>query len=141
MNDMSFLRPGLQPLLLTALVALTIATGALPAAAMGKRSVTPRVGHLAIYLADSVRYNYAEVTDALDRSGYEIVSVTDTMLNRVKIRARNPYHLREIVVSRASGAILRDGLVESYATPQAPPLVPIEQIIQDSKGGIRVHPD
>jgi hypothetical protein len=108
MNDMSYHRPGLQRFLLTAVVALTIAAGALPA--------------------------------ALDRSGYEIVSVTDTMLNRVKIRARNTYHLREIVVSRASGAILRDGLVESYATPQAPPLVPIEQIIQNSKGGIRVHP-
>ncbi|MDP3338949.1 hypothetical protein [Frigidibacter sp.] len=62
----------------------------------------------------SPQWRYIDVLEALDSEGYTIVSVTDTLLNRVKIRARNNQHLREIVVSRASGQILRDAVIETY---------------------------
>lgn len=59
-------------------------------------------------------YRYLEVIDALDRTGYQILSVSDTLLNRVRIRARSVTHLREIVISRATGSILRDVVLERY---------------------------
>ncbi|WP_146636306.1 hypothetical protein [Nioella nitratireducens] len=59
-------------------------------------------------------YRYLDVIDALDRDGYQILSVTTTLLNRVRIQARNDMHLREIVISRASGTILRDAILERY---------------------------
>lgn len=62
----------------------------------------------------SPQWRYIDVLEALDSEGYTIVSVTDTLLNRVKIRARSSQHLREIVVSRASGQILRDAVIETY---------------------------
>lgn len=97
-----------------------------------------------LHLLDIGRINYVQVIDALSLNGYQIVSVTDTMLNRVKIRARNASHLREIVVSRASGHVLRDALVERYATPQTPAvvqMVPLEQIMRNAPGGIMLLPD
>ncbi len=60
------------------------------------------------------QWRYIDILEALDSEGYTIVSVTDTLLNRVKIRARSRQHLREIVVSRASGQILRDAVIETY---------------------------
>lgn len=97
-----------------------------------------------LHLMDVGRINYVQVIDALTVNGYQIVSVTDTMLNRVKIRARNASHLREIVVSRATGQVLRDALVESYRTPLGPDvvqMVPLEQIIRNAPGGIIVLPN
>ncbi|MBF9033966.1 hypothetical protein HKCCE2091_06925 [Rhodobacterales bacterium HKCCE2091] len=55
---------------------------------------------------------YDEILAALDAQGYQIVSVSSTWLNRVRIRARNSEHVREIIVSRASGEILRDALLD-----------------------------
>lgn len=57
-------------------------------------------------------YRYLDVIDALDESGYQILSTSRTLLNRVRIRASNGVHLREIIISRASGAILRDAILE-----------------------------
>lgn len=54
------------------------------------------------------------VIDALKQQGYAIVSINRTLLNRVRIRASNEYYLREIVVSPASGNILRDAIVTEY---------------------------
>ncbi|WP_127903563.1 hypothetical protein [Solirhodobacter olei] len=51
------------------------------------------------------------VIGALKKQGYTIVSVNTTWLNRVRIRAKNEYVLREIVVSPATGDILRDAIV------------------------------
>lgn len=59
---------------------------------------------------------YLDVIDALETAGYTLLSVRETMLNRVQIRARNALHLREIVLSRASGDILRDVALETYTT-------------------------
>ena len=51
------------------------------------------------------------VIGALKKQGYTIVRVNTTWLNRVLIRAKNEYVLREIVVSPATGDILRDAIV------------------------------
>ncbi len=50
----------------------------------------------------------------LQQRGYAIESVTTTMLGRVRIVAVNALHRRELVVSRASGQVLRDALVKVF---------------------------
>ena len=91
-----------------------------------------------VHFIQSDRVNYVEVIDALTVNGYQIVSVTDTMLNRVRIRARNVSHLREIVVSRASGQVLRDAIIETYAPierPEVVPAVPLDRLMRNAPGG------
>ena len=51
------------------------------------------------------------VIEALRRDGYSVRSIHLTLLNRVRIRAENHDYLREIVVSPATGDILRDAIV------------------------------
>lgn len=64
-------------------------------------------------------WRHLDVIEALEASGYAVLSVRETLLNRVRIRARSAFHLREIVISRASGSILRDVVLETYAaTPE-----------------------
>lgn len=70
------------------------------------------------------------VIDALQQQGYRIVSVNTTWLNRVRIRAQNDYVLREIVVSPASGDILRDAIVTQLkplpkANPESQTFIPL----------------
>lgn len=88
--------------------------------------------------------NYIAVLQTLEQRGYSIVEVSSTLLNRLRIWAENNIHRREIVVSRANGRILRDVIVETYANaganPQVIPMVPIEDLLQNHSGGIRVVP-
>lgn len=65
------------------------------------------------------RLRHLDVIEALEANGYVLLSVRETLLNRVRIRARNALHLREIVISRASGSILRDVVLETYAASPA----------------------
>lgn len=58
---------------------------------------------------------HLEVLDVLENTGYTLVELRRTWLNRILIRARNAQHLREIVISRSTGSILRDVVVETYA--------------------------
>jgi hypothetical protein len=81
---------------------------------------------------------YLRVVYALDREGYTIVSVRQTMLNRALIRARNTSHLREVVISRASGNVLRDVIIEDFSGQGG--MVPLDQILQNFDGQIRVLP-
>lgn len=97
------------PRALTAALALCLAPFAVQA------DPASRVAGMDVFnVQASPQWRYIDVLEALDAEGYTIVSVTDTLLNRVKIRARNRQHLREIVVSRASGQILRDAIIETY---------------------------
>ncbi|GGH50315.1 hypothetical protein GVY41_05360 [Frigidibacter albus] len=77
------------------------------------------------------QWRYIDILEALDGEGYTIVSVTDTLLNRVKIRARSREHLREIVVSRASGQILRDAVIETYDYRPAGPERSLDLMLLD----------
>lgn len=84
---------------------------------------------------------FARAVQALDREGYRITSVRRTMLNRALIRAENAVHLREVVISRASGQILRDVIIEDFnPNGRSAPLIPLETIIDDADGQIRVLP-
>lgn len=67
-----------------------------------------------ITFEDLPEFRYLEVVRALDEAGYRIVSITDTFLNRIRIRASNADHLREVIISRSSGQVLRDALIEVY---------------------------
>lgn len=98
----------------------------------------PEGGLSSVHLAQDQGADYGEVIDALDRNGYRIVSVSTTLLNRVVIRARNPEHLREVVFSRASGRILRDGIVKYYVSSRKAPPKPIEEILTSTPQGIKV---
>lgn len=59
---------------------------------------------------------YIDVMANLEASGYTIVQTKTTFLGRVQIMARNAAHMREIVVSRSTGEVKRDIIVEVYAT-------------------------
>ena len=48
------------------------------------------------------------VTNALRDQGYVRIQVTDTLLGRIRIRAASSDKLREIVLDRRTGEILRD---------------------------------
>ncbi len=85
------------------------------------------------------RTDFLVVIEALSDAGYEIVSADVTLLNRVLIRATNGSHLREIVVSRASGRVLRDVVVQTYQ-PSTP--VPLEELLEFMPDGtIRARQD
>ncbi|TQM94763.1 hypothetical protein [Roseinatronobacter monicus] len=89
--------------------------------------------------------HYIAVLQTLEQRGYSIVEVSSTLLNRLRIWAENNVHRREIVVSRANGRILRDVIVETYknagADPQVIPVIPIEDLLQNHSGGIRIVPN
>ncbi|MDD7970268.1 hypothetical protein [Roseinatronobacter alkalisoli] len=89
--------------------------------------------------------HYILILQTLEQRGYRIVDVSSTWLNRLRIWAENRAHKREIVVSRATGRILRDAVVETYGNsglgPEVIPVVPIEDLLQNHSGGIRVVPN
>jgi hypothetical protein len=61
---------------------------------------------------------YIDVMAGLEAAGYEIVEAKSTFLGRVKIMARNAEHMREIVVSRATGEVKRDVIVELFVAAE-----------------------
>ena len=108
------------------------------------RSVDARQVRTTVDVANgSPEVRYLEVVSALKANGYKIESITITFLNRAKILASNPHHLREIVISRASGQILRDAIVQDYSAislsldGQLYPIAP-EMIIENSPDGIMI---
>ncbi|WP_127902262.1 hypothetical protein [Solirhodobacter olei] len=79
------------------------------------------------------------VIGALKKHGYTIVSVNTTWLNRVLIRATNEYVLREIVVSPATGDILRDAIVRHpqplpKSKPDSRTFIPLPSITPSKSG-------
>lgn len=89
--------------------------------------------------------HYTAVLQTLDQRGYTIVEVSNTWLNRLRIWADNNSHRREIVVSRENGRILRDAVVETFGRngvqPQVIPVIPIEELLENHSGGIRIVPN
>lgn len=55
-----------------------------------------------------------DMVTLLRRSGYTVVEVRRTMLGRLRIRAQNGQHMREIVISRSTGEIKRDAVIEVF---------------------------
>ena len=61
----------------------------------------------------------AQVIAALELQGYEISDTRRSLLGRVIITAQNDIHVREIVMSRATGEILSDQVVDLMASVRA----------------------
>ncbi len=59
--------------------------------------------------------SYANVITQLQSGGYQIVEVRSTFLGRIRILARNKVHLREVIVSRSTGEVKRDVIVQILA--------------------------
>jgi hypothetical protein len=55
----------------------------------------------------------AQVTAALEDQGYRVEKVRRSLLGRVIITARSAAHVREVVMSRATGEILSDQIIET----------------------------
>lgn len=77
---------------------------------------------------DAPDLSFVLLIKLLQRNGYDIQSVDVTFLNRARIIAANRWHRREVIVSRTSGEILRDVLlddsgagIESTVLPPLPP--------------------
>ncbi len=58
---------------------------------------------------------YLDVVASLEAEGYEITDVGKTWLGRIKIVATSKANLREVIVSRTTGEILSDVIVDVYA--------------------------
>lgn len=72
------------------------------------------------YAADQ-RITPEMVTAALEAQGYEVQSVTVTLLRRARIIASSGGIWREVVLDVSSGQILRDYAVEFAPNDQPPP--------------------
>jgi hypothetical protein len=75
-------------------------------------------GTAAINASDQIQVaqqTYLDVMANLESAGYTIVETKRTLLGRVKILAENSVHLREVVVSRATGEVKRDEVIRIFA--------------------------
>jgi hypothetical protein len=68
--------------------------------------------HVDISVDEIAENRYLEVIRTLDRQGYQIRSVSRTLLNRIRILAVNQVQLREIIFSQSGGLVLRDTVLE-----------------------------
>ncbi len=59
--------------------------------------------------------SYLDVIVQLEANGYTLDSVEKTLLGRMKITAHNRVHVRELVVSRSTGEVMRDTVVRIFA--------------------------
>lgn len=58
--------------------------------------------------------SYVDVINMLEKAGYRVSGMKTTLLGRVKIRAQNRQHLREVVVSRSTGEIKSDRIIRVF---------------------------
>jgi len=123
-----------------ALLAAAVFAGALAA---GPATAAPLSGLPLDEVHDALhtrgRTDFLAIIAALSDAGYEILSTDVTLLNRVRIRADNGSHLREIVVSRASGRVLRDVVVQTRRPSVPVPLGELLDVLPD--GTIRTRQD
>ncbi len=62
--------------------------------------------------------SYLDVIAQLEANGYTLSSVERTLLGRMKITAQNRVHVRELVVSRSTGEVMRDTVVRLLVTEE-----------------------
>ncbi len=58
---------------------------------------------------------YLNVIQTLETNGYQVTGLKTTLLGRMKIRAQNRKHIREVVVSRSTGEVLSDRILRTFA--------------------------
>lgn len=91
---------------LAVLVAAGFCTFAAPASATSLNGFPVVAGFAA--------QNYTLVIAMLEDTGYRVTSMKSTLLGRLKIRAQNREHIREVVVSRSTGEIKSDRIVKVF---------------------------
>lgn len=91
---------------LLAAAAAGVALSALPAVAQTRAATQDAV---------ITQPGYADVISALRSDGYRIVSVDRTFLGRIRIVAQNNRHVREVIVSRSTGEIKSNMVIEVLA--------------------------
>jgi len=78
---------------------------------MTRLSLSALALSLVLSLPAAAQSNLAQPTlDRLEAEGYEVVEVTRSWLGRILITARSDENLREVVLNRRSGEVLRDKL-------------------------------
>lgn len=92
------------------LAATAIATSA--GGAYAGQTSMPTGPHLLI-----AQQNYIDVVGMLEGTGYRVVDMKSTFLGRIRIRAKNREHMREVVVSRSTGEIKSDQIIKVFAAP------------------------
>lgn len=71
------------------------------------------------------------VVALIEAQGYEVIEVRQTWLGRVLITARNNAYLREIVLNRTTGQILRDQLFAQATAKASETPEPTQDQIED----------
>lgn len=102
-------------------IALVTATGSFAqevSTGAGAASAAETQGQIGEMLFAQARTE-AQVIAALELQGYEISDTRRSLLGRVIITAQNDVHVREIVMSRATGEILSDQVVDLMANTDA----------------------
>jgi lipoprotein-anchoring transpeptidase ErfK/SrfK len=62
---------------------------------------------------------HVDVIASLEASGYQILDTKTTLLGRIHIYAQNDVHVREVVISRWTGEVKYDLIVETFADAKA----------------------
>lgn len=58
--------------------------------------------------------SYGDVVAALEAGGYRVDDISRTFLGRVRIVASNRHHRREVIISRSTGEIMSDMIVDVF---------------------------
>ncbi len=58
--------------------------------------------------------SYGDVVAALEAGGYRVDDISRTFLGRVRIVASNRQHRREVIISRSTGEIMSDMIVDVF---------------------------
>jgi len=101
----------------TTALAITMAAGSAGTALA--QSAEPSASASAGVTLVAQQQTYLDVMANLEAAGYTVVETKTTFLGRVQITARNATHLREVVVSRATGEVKSDVILETFATDDA----------------------
>jgi len=125
----SGLRPSWRSVARAGLFGLAALVSAGPASAEEKALTgIDLVNAISALSKDAPDLSFVLMIKLLERNGYTIQSVDVTFLNRARIIAANPWHRREVVISRTSGEILRDMLIDDSGaglnSTLLPPLPP-----------------
>lgn len=62
---------------------------------------------------------HVDIIASLEASGYQIIETKTTLFGRIHIYAKNDAHIREVVVSRWTGEVKYDLIVETFAQADA----------------------
>jgi hypothetical protein len=101
----------------SAALAIVLAVGSTSMALAQSADVSASANASVILAAQ--QQTYLDVMANLEAAGYTVVETKTTFLGRVQITARNAAHLREVVVSRSTGEVKSDVILETFVTGDA----------------------